>query len=320
MRSDTDVTYFTICNDPYFTGTVALLNSLRLTGNQGSLVVLDTGLRSSQRSRLAKHVRIVELTGDLSRPWLFKAFPRLFDPSGVIVVIDSDMIVLRSLSNLIEHAWSGKICVFPDPLSQTGRWFREWETAFELRVPLRQGDAYVNAGFIALSVDYWPDFLSRFAEALERMPQQSIWTGERQDAPFWGADQDALNALLMSEVPSGSVELLPQNQQVHPDSLARVEVVDDGSLECLVGGERPAILHYSMAPKAWSPRGWRRVRSDAYVRLLSRVVCGTDVVLRLEPEELPVWLRPTVAGKVALAALDRIHAAGGWVWRRLRSG
>jgi hypothetical protein len=37
------VTFYTVSNEPYFLGTVALLNSLRKTGNDGSFVVLDAG-------------------------------------------------------------------------------------------------------------------------------------------------------------------------------------------------------------------------------------------------------------------------------------
>lgn len=87
-------------------------------------------------SSLEKQATVVELPGELRRPWLFKAFPRFFDPKGVIVIIDSDMIVTRSLNYVIDKAVRGKICVFPDHFSQrlagsrSGRWGSSWRLRF----------------------------------------------------------------------------------------------------------------------------------------------------------------------------------------------
>jgi hypothetical protein len=246
-----------------------------------------------------------------------KAFPRFLDPSGVIVIIDSDMIVTRSLGYIVDRAANGKICVFPDDSSQRARWFKEWERGFGLNAPLRRQSPYINGGFIALSTQHWPGFLSRFWNVLERVPAETVFENGDPSMPFWAADQDALNALLMSEIPAGAVEVLPATHEVHPDDLMMTRIVDLNTLECTLNGERATILHYSMAPKAWDGRGWLRVRRDAYVRLFGRVVCGRDVSLRLEPAELPLWLRPSRTGKFALAAVDMGHGIVGWIRRRL---
>jgi hypothetical protein len=47
-----EVTHYTVSDHRYFLGTVALLNSLSLTGTVGELVVLDAGLRPKQRNDL----------------------------------------------------------------------------------------------------------------------------------------------------------------------------------------------------------------------------------------------------------------------------
>ena len=52
-------TYYTITDEPFFVGTVALLNSLRLTGHEGEFVALDCGLTPTQQRRLAQHARVV---------------------------------------------------------------------------------------------------------------------------------------------------------------------------------------------------------------------------------------------------------------------
>jgi hypothetical protein len=310
-----EATYFTICDERYFLGTVALLNSLRLTGNEGPLVVLDTGMTASQRSRLDGAAEIVTIEEDLKRPWILKAFPRFFDPNGVVIIIDSDMIVTRSLRYVIDHANAGRICAYPDHVSQWGRSFAEWERSLGLRAPLRR-QMYLNSGFIALSTRRWPHFLERFAELLELVPVGSVFTGATDDAePFWAADQDAFNAFLMSEIPEEEIQILPAEDEVHPDALKDVDVVDPSTLECRIDGLRPAILHYGMRPKAWDRRAWVRIRRDAYVRLFPRVVCGRDISVRVGPTELPIWLRPGIGGRTSVVVLDAAHRAASAVGR-----
>ena len=315
MNAGSQVTCFTISDKSFFPGTVALLNSLRLTGNRGSFVVVDVGLDDVQRSRLERHASVVKAPTDVARP-LFKALPLLFDPTGTIIILDSDMLVTAHLGHVVEKAASGKICVFPDHFAHRERWYSEWETVLELKAPLRR-QTYVNSGFLALSVEHWPSFLSRFWELSERVPLGSVFAGTDMDRPFWTADQDTLNAFLMSEIPPAATEILPAAEEVYPDGLIHTKVIDPETLECSWSGHRPMILHHSLNPKAWGRSGWRRVRRDAYARLFGRVVCGKDVQLRMDPEELPLWLRRDPAGKMALKGLDVAHGIAGGVRRRL---
>jgi hypothetical protein len=313
MSNANGVSFYTVSDKFYFPGTVALLNSLRLTGNEGTLVVLDLGLTDAQRTRLEPHARVVEqpveVNGD---PVLLKAFPRFFDPTGVIVIIDSDMIVTSSLDHVLAGAAAGSICVFPDHYTSSQRWSQEWGGVLGLRAPLRR-QPYVNSGFIAVSMNHWPNFLSRFAELLQSVPADAVFVG----GPFWERDQDALNAFLMSEIPPDAVKILPAAHVVYPDELTNTTITDAERLLCIRNGEQPIILHYAMAPKAWDRRAWIRVRRDAYVRLFSRVVCGGDVPLRMDPGELPVWLRPNAGGSIALMMLDGMHGFGAAARRRL---
>jgi hypothetical protein len=147
----TEATFYTIADARFFPGLVALLNSLRLTGNDGELVVLDRGLSPAQRQALEGHVRLVEIPDPPDgSPALLKAYPHMLGETGTIVLVDSDMVVGRDLGDIAELAAAGKICAFPDPVPHRGRWFAEWHEALELRAPLRQG-TYLNAGFLALS-------------------------------------------------------------------------------------------------------------------------------------------------------------------------
>ena len=113
---------------------MALLNSLRLSGNDGELVILDRGLEHDQRARLEPFARIVEVPAEREgHPAILKPFAHLFDPKGVVVILDSDMLVVRDLGWVIERAAAGGICLVPDPIPD--RWRPEW--ADELRCASR---------------------------------------------------------------------------------------------------------------------------------------------------------------------------------------
>jgi hypothetical protein len=298
-------TFFTVANARYFPGVVALLNSLRLTGHADPVCVLDRGLTQRQRERLAEHAAIVDLPPryDLG-PYLSKPFPHFVEAEGVAIVVDADLVVTAPLGDVIERAQAGKICVYPEHRDGTNRWFAAWVDGFALRAPLRR-EPYVNAGFVALSVDRWAGFFARWWEACAAVPTGAHFVDPAN--PFWAGDMDALNALLMSELPADAVEVLPAEEHVHFDELPDVQVVDRHTLGCTLRDRRVRTLHYSLGPKAWEPTAWFRLRRDAYVDLLPRLFFGHDVALRLEPHEVPFWLRPSRMARVAVEAADRIN-------------
>ena len=307
MAADEATFFYTLATGAYFPGTVALLNSLRLSGNSGELVVADAGLSAEQRARLERHATIVPLPGDVAAtPYLAKPYTPRSQERGVAVLIDSDMLVTRSLEPYIEVARDGSICVFADHVEARGRRFDEWSDLLGLDAPIRS-QTYVNTGFVCLSVDHFPRFFERWFELCLRASSDQAMTTPA--APFYAADQDVLNAILASEVPSEIIRVLPEREEVYWDDLREVEVVDGATLECRFRGGRPAILHYSFAPKPWAPRGWLRVKHDAFVRLLPRVLSAQDVPLRLDASELPFWLRGHSSATLFLRATDTVHVA-----------
>ena len=160
------MTYFTVSTHRFFLGTVALLNSLRLTGNAGELVVLDAGLAPDERELLSARATVFTPPNAADvHPVVMKTFAHLLQPSGTVVVIDSDMIVTGSLDHVLSPAHTGRICAYPDVPAVRSRWFPEWETTLRLRSPLRR-DVYVNSGFVAFSTDHWPHLLERWREAV----------------------------------------------------------------------------------------------------------------------------------------------------------
>jgi hypothetical protein len=302
-------TFFTVSDERYFLGAVCLVNSLRLTGNDGEIVVLDTGLSEAQRRRLEPHVRLFEAPNEVrGTPMLLKPFPHLLDPSGTVVIIDSDMIVTRSLDPILAQTRAGKVCLVSDIEDQRDRRIPEWEQAFGLAGPPREGQGYLNAGFIALSTDHHPDLLRRYWQLCKEIPyDRTMGAGGAYDQPFWAGDQDALNALLMSEVDAEAIVALPELEGPSADWLGEVVIEDERTLRCSLHGHAPYLLHYWGGPKPWNRQSWMRVQRDAYVALMPRVLFADDVAIPVDPGELPAWMRPGAAGSASLGALSILN-------------
>jgi hypothetical protein len=148
---------------------------------------------------------------------------------------------------MVETARTGKIALFPDHAVPRHRRFAERASALGLDGAIRP-QRYLNSGALALSLDHWPGLLARWRKACERLPVGQI--GRDPAGPFWAADQDALNALLMSEVPPEAQVVGAERQSLHPDALREVVVLDEERLSCSYRGATPAYLHFSLAPKA----------------------------------------------------------------------
>lgn len=319
--------YFTIADRRFFPGAVALLNSLRLTGNVGDVFVLDLGMSPEQGNLLDQHATVVRLPeSDFGHPVLAKAFPQALGVEGTIVLIDSDMMVTGSLSAIISLADEGKICVFPDHFTARDRWFAEWQQIFDLpSAPRRQ--TYANAGFLCFSTRRWPDFLSLYREACRKIPSRTVYQrasaggdiGTRAPSdPISLADQDALNAILMSAIPLDAIAELPAAQQAMRADLTRVRIIDQRSLTCTLDGHRTTILHYTRNPKAWEGRNWWRVRWDAFSLLMPRVLLAEDVPLKLRSTTMPVWARCGAPSRACLRALDLAHRVAAPLSRKFR--
>jgi hypothetical protein len=295
-------TYCTLTDARFFAGTVAMVNSVRLTGNQGDAVVFDRGLTDEQRGLLGGQARIVPVDPRI-RPFLVTPSMRNVADGGTLYWIDGDVIVTRNLTRISELADAGKICLYYD--MPPTRWFSEWQETFALRAPLRR-ERYLNAGFVALSVERWQWLLERWAEICERMPPLSAYAGQRHN-PVLGGDQDALNGLLMSEVQRASVVELPPEEVVYTGVMHQARVVSSEQLVTVRNGRQVALLHYTGKLKPWMPESWARINRDAYVRLLLRLLFESDVPVRLSGRHVPPWLRPTPRGRLFLSGLRTVH-------------
>lgn len=300
-----DVEFFTISSGLYFPGFVGLYNSLRLSGHQEPVTVLERGMSERQKAIIRPHCRIVTLDYDVKNPCHLTAFPSQLDATGIVVLIDSDALVVDQLDPIIDHAREGKICLSRDP--DESRFFDEWGKIFDVRNPLRK-QTYYNTGLVAFSVEHWPELLGRWWESLKRVwDRPSIMEGaSRKKDPTSQPDQDALNALLMSEFPPDSVFEIPSHWNVFPKNLASVNVEDRTSLRCSWRGERVKVVQASGRPKPWT---WRRLTDRqkffCYPNLLRRTLTARDIAIRLPNGMLPPWLWDNSFGEMMFTLFER---------------
>ena len=314
-----DVRFCTLADARYFPGLVGLVNSLRLQGHCEPISVLDLGLTDRQRQALASHCEFAPVPpGPPRHAWLLEPVSCLARPAEIVVYLDADIIVTRPLDDLIERARDGRIVVFPD--TQPDRRFDEWRGHFELSEPLRH-QTYVNAGFLAVSTRRFPALLPRWSRACELIIGRPTVKDDptEMDSPIGLSSQDALNALLMSEVPAVAVDLQPVGTEVHRRQLAQVSVRDVHTLECSFEGRPTTLLHHWGVPKPWDHAA-RGYTVNAYSTCLRRLLTGDDVAVRIDPREVPPWLRPGLLGVLAHCAVRYAVPAARRVRARLRSG
>ena len=279
--------FYCMSSDIYFLGAVAMINSLRLVGHEEPVHVLDLGMRPKQRAMVEPHVNVVELEGD-TQPWLSKTVAPLAHPDDVMVLIDADMIVTRSLADLIERARSGEVIAVEHGQD---RHVPEWGEILDLG-PVRK-QTYVCSGFLATPRDPGEDVLRLMADRQDRIDfDRTSVAGYDTDYELLFLDQDVLNAVLASKVEAERVVVLDRRLEAIPP-FEGLRVVDEETLRCAYeDGTEPYLIHHFSA-KPWlelTPHG-------VYTQLLRRLLIGDDVVIQVPDEELPLHLRPGLIAK-----------------------
>ena len=288
------ICFYTICNSNYFTGLIALINSLELAGHSNPIVIGDCGLTMAQRDLLLGYDRCRLFRLDRSlvhNPTQFKAFAHLAGVHEIAILIDSDIIVTANLAYVVDEARSGKICAFPNPDDR--RWFAEWKEIFGLAAePRRQ--TYVCAGFVAFSVKHFPNLLAQWWEACRRISSHpTVQESGDLHGPTSQADQDALNAVLMTEYPTEALSLLPLNLQPGRQEFPYIKIVNYQTLACEIFGERCVMLHAALSPKPWVRKG---VIRDVCFLFLLRLLLWPDVEVTMPVTMLDGFLSPGMAG------------------------
>src|SRR5881227_2947987 len=137
--------FYCVCDERYFLGAVGMLNSVRLLGHTEPVFVLDCGLTAHQRGLLAPHATVVPAPEE-APPWLLKTVAPLRHPAGVMVLIDADIIVTRSLQALVTEALGGKVVAFEN---RSDRFVPEWGELLGLGTARPR--QYVSSSLVCLS-------------------------------------------------------------------------------------------------------------------------------------------------------------------------
>ena len=287
--------FYTMADSRFFLGVVALLNSLRLVGHDEPLFLLDCGLEPDQRSLLEPHARVVSSDSSLS-PILQTGAMVLSHPASVMVLLDADLIVTRSLSPLLDGAAAGKIVAVADGVPN--RFHPEWGELLGLG-PLRR-QTYVNNGLVALPYGLGSAIVERSTALQADMKMEdSIFACGNAQGPFYYPDQDILNALLATDARQDQVEILEHRLAPFPP-FDDLRLLDPHTLACRYpDGVQPFVLHH-VARKPWlSP-----CRVTIYSRLLPRLWFGPDVPVRLNEQQVPLRFRTGGPARAALLAAD----------------
>jgi hypothetical protein len=308
MSEQPPLAFYTVTGRDFFPGAVALLNSLRLHGHDEPLFVLDCGMEPDQRERLAEHATILAGEGDRP-PSLQKLIAPLAHPAEVMVLLDADLIVTRPLTPLIDLARRTGLVGFEN---ETPRFFPQWERLLRLG-GLRRGP-YLSSSALFVHRRIALEAL-RVAEgrqgSLERN-QTWLGNGERED-PLFFADQDIINAAILSLLAAEQVVALDRRLEAQPP-FDGLRLLEPERLRCgYRDGTEPYLVHHYFR-KPWLSR----MRSNVYSRLLTRLLCEPDVALRPDPDALPLRLRRGPSAAIARTAVDLGIGAPAAMRRRLR--
>lgn len=300
------VRVFAVGDAGYFIGIVALVNSLRISGNDMPVTVLDLGFAPEQRAMLAPHCELVDAPRD-RHPHIAKMLAPMRSDVDVVVMLDADLLVTGPLDPLISDAEAGRVCAASDPARE--RFHSEWSDIFGLRAPLRH-QPYVNTGVVAFSRVHFPDLLERWSQVCTLVAGRPTLDDVSELDPVWLPDQDALNALLMSEAPPGSLAL-------RSDMMTGKQLLDSGftdlrRLKCVRNGEPVRFLHTLGSPKPWQPRARWEFRGNSYVTGLRRALVGPDLVIAIPPHEVPRWLHDGWEGAATRALLTVYDFPASW--------
>jgi hypothetical protein len=283
---------YCVASSEHYIGLVALVNSLRLTGNDLPVFVTDCGLTACQRERLAPHVALVEVD-DQRSPHLAKWAGPLAHPAEVSILLDADIVALRSLDPLVGVAQHRPL-VFADPLWH--RFDENWGRLLGLG-PLRRG-TYFNAGVIALPARRAAELLPVVATAQRRIDTDKTWlnSGGQPGYPFYFGDQDVWNAVFAARLAPNELLVFEQRLAVHPP-FPRLRLHDTQTLDCRYpDGAVPFFLHH-VGKKPWLAQ----TRPNIYSRLLTRLLLSDDLELRLDSGEVPWRLRGRATGDAGRA-------------------
>ena len=302
------VAFYCVSNDRYFIGAVGMLNSLRLMGHTEPVYLLDCGLTPEQREIVAPHVTLVSNSGD-ALPFLLKTIAPLEHPAEVAVLIDADMIVTRPLTELVELAARGNVVAFRNDYD---KFVPQWGELLGLGRAIPR--PYVCSALVFLGGSVGGEVLRLMHESQIRLetdlktPELNIYHGA-----FLTLDQDVLNAILCTSVDAERIAALEYRLAPNPP-FRGLRVVDEEALRCAYeDGTEPNALHYLGPRVPWLVPSYHGI----YSRLLSRLLVGDDVAVRVPRSQIPLRMRRGLLARAERARVDSRDRLG-WFVRMMK--
>jgi hypothetical protein len=287
--------FYCVADARYFLGAVGLVNSLRVLGHDDPVVLLDCGLTGEQRELLGNEADLIEAPAD-TPPTLLKAVAPLERPADVMVLLDTDLVVTRPLTELVESAAKGNVVAFSKGVE---RWVGGWGDVLDLgEVPRR---TYLDFALLCLSADVGAPVLELLGERQDRIDfERTMWGSHDEDYELLYADQDVLNAILAARVSAErTVVLDPRLAPVPP--FEGLSVADERTLRCAYDdGVEPYVVHHFIV-KPWI----EPTHHGVYSQLLRRLLTADDVAIRVPEGMIPLRLR---RGPLAYAERMRVNA------------
>ena len=284
-------TFYTISDENHFLGVVALVNSLRLCGHTEPVVVTDVGLADRQREVLQPHVELFSPNWQSGVVIDFLRYQApLRDRRQHSVIVDADVIVLRSLVPLLELSDRRTIVAATDGVPD--RFYPEWGALLGLGNALRR--TYVNSGFVVYPAEPGLEVMALVSNSARLVDKDRTLrgTGVSSD-PFYYSEQDVLNGVMACRPPT-ELTALPHGDVPHPP-FRGIEIVDPASLTVRTpDGHLPYAMHHVLA-KPWLVS----TPENAYSRLLPRLLLADDLTIALPLSDVPRRFRSGLPGLLA---------------------
>ena len=291
-----EAAFYCVADSRYFLGAVGLINSLRLVGHDERVYVLDCGLSAQQRALLEAEATIVEGPTDLA-PQVLKTIAPLAHPAATMVLIDTDMIVIRPITDLIATAAAGRVV---GGSAELDRFCPEWEQLLELGPVQRR--PYISTGLVVCGGALGQELIRLVDERKHLVDfELSFWRRNEAGYALVHADQDLINGVLAARAGEEEIVAFDPRLSACPP-FEGLAVVDLDSLRCAYAdGTEPYVVHH------WLTKPWLEPTEDGvYSRLLRRLLNGGDVAIEVPDAEIPTRFR---SGLRAFAERTRIDTA-----------
>ena len=302
MSSDTrpePLAFYCMSSDLYFLAAVGLVNSLRLTGRDEPIYLLDLGLTAEQRRLFEREVRLVEAPAGVP-PLLLKAHAPRRHPAEVQVLADADIVVCASLDPLIEAAAGGRVVG-----GETGldRHHDEWEELLGLGALAER--PYLSSALLLLGGKLGSEIVELVDDRVGRVEfERTYFRRNEPGYPLLHAEEDVINAVVRARAGADEVVAFEPRLSAIPP-FAGLEVIDAEALECAYDdGTSPYVVHH------WPGKPWlERTHDGVYSRLLRRLLTADDVAIRVPSRLIPRRFRRGPVAWAERKLIDRRERA-----------